>query len=192
MSNPITVKGYVCSVPRAADARQASVAVVQDDVEYRIIPRGAGADLADEVSALVEVTGLLEQVDEVNYIQVRGYTLVDDTSSWDDDELRFHGTHAGPVLTPAAGGAALCPGYRRTAWPSCPLHVRRAGLGVRPRERPSGPDMRRGMQGMPRLLSHDMWRRRERITRSRRLFLWASACWAPRPETKDHPPCGWS
>ena len=64
MSNPITVKGYVCSVPRAADARQASVAVVQDDVEYRIIPRGAGADLADEVSALVEVTGLLEQVDE--------------------------------------------------------------------------------------------------------------------------------
>ena len=48
MSNPITVKGYVCSVPRAADARQASVAVVQDDVEYRIIPRGAGADLADE------------------------------------------------------------------------------------------------------------------------------------------------
>ena len=86
MSNPITVKGYVCSVPRAADARQASVAVVQDDVEYRIIPRGAGADLADEVSALVEVTGLLEQVDEVNYIQVRGYTRVDDTSSWDDDE----------------------------------------------------------------------------------------------------------
>ena len=83
MSNPITVKGYVCSVPRAADARQASV--VQDDVEYRIIPRGAGADLADEVSALVEVTGLLEQVDEVNYIQVRGYTLVDDTSSWDDE-----------------------------------------------------------------------------------------------------------
>lgn len=85
MSNPITVKGYVCSVPRAADARQASVAVVQDDVEYRIIPRGAGADLADEVSALVEVTGLLEQVDEVNYIQARGYTLVDDTSSWDDE-----------------------------------------------------------------------------------------------------------
>ena len=26
------------------------------------------------------------------------------------------------------------------------------------------------MQGMPRLLSHDMWRRRERITRSRRLY----------------------
>ena len=98
MSNPITVKGYVCSVPRAADARQASVAVVQDDVEYRIIPRGAGADLADEVSALVEVTGLLEQVDEVNYIQVRGYRLVDDTSSWDDDEYRFHGT-LGPALT---------------------------------------------------------------------------------------------
>ncbi|WP_300718895.1 hypothetical protein [uncultured Desulfovibrio sp.] len=86
MSNPITVKGYVCSVPRASDARQARVAVMQDDVEYRIIPRGAGADLADEVSALVEVTGLLEQVDEVNYIQVRGYTLVDDASSWDEDE----------------------------------------------------------------------------------------------------------
>ena len=80
MSNPITVKGYVCSVPRAADARQASVAVVQDDVEYRIISwRRCRSGRRGE--RLVEVTGLLEQVDEVNYIQVRGYTLVDDTSS---------------------------------------------------------------------------------------------------------------
>ena len=85
MSNHNTEKGYISSVPRAADARQPSVAVVQVAEENRIIPRGAGADLADEVSALVEVTGLLEQVDEVNYIQVRGYTLVDDTSSWDDE-----------------------------------------------------------------------------------------------------------
>ena len=56
----ITVRGYVTAVPRGTDARQARVAIVQDDVEYRIIPRGAGVDLDDEVSVPVEVTGLLE------------------------------------------------------------------------------------------------------------------------------------
>ncbi|MDR3357620.1 MAG: hypothetical protein LBN96_01920 [Desulfovibrio sp.] len=39
------VKGYVVALPRLADARQARVAIVQDDVEYRIVPRGAGVDL---------------------------------------------------------------------------------------------------------------------------------------------------
>ena len=52
--SPVTVKGYVAAVPRSVDERQARVAVVQDDVEYRVMPRGAGMDLADEVSVPVE------------------------------------------------------------------------------------------------------------------------------------------
>ena len=68
------------AVPRAVDARQARVAVVQEDVEYRIVPRGAGVDLDDEVSVFVEVTGLLEESDGVNYLTVRGYKVLEDDS----------------------------------------------------------------------------------------------------------------
>lgn len=78
--NAVTVKGYVVAVPRAVDARQARVAVVQEDVEYRIVPRGAGVDLDDEVSVFVEVTGLLEESDGVNYLAVRGYKVLEDDS----------------------------------------------------------------------------------------------------------------
>ena len=78
--NAVTVKGYVVAVPRAVDARQARVAVGQEDVEDRIVPRGAGVDLADEVSVFVEVTGLLEESDGVNYLTVRGYKVLEDDS----------------------------------------------------------------------------------------------------------------
>ena len=81
----ITGKGYVTAVPRGTDARQARVAIVQDDVEYRIIPRGAGVDLDDEVSVPVEVTGLLEVADEVSYLMVRGYTVLED-DSWLEEQ----------------------------------------------------------------------------------------------------------
>lgn len=76
----ITVRGYVTAVPRGTDPRQARVAIVQDDVEYRIIPRGAGVDLDDEVSVPVEVTGLLEVEEEISYLMVRGYTVLEDDS----------------------------------------------------------------------------------------------------------------
>lgn len=76
----LTIKGYVTALPRTVDARQARVAVVQDDVEYRIVPRGAGVDMDDEVSLPVEVSGLLEEVDGVNYLVVRGYTVLEDDS----------------------------------------------------------------------------------------------------------------
>lgn len=81
----LTIKGYVTALPRSVDARQARVAVVQDDVEYRIIPRGAGVDMDDEVSLPVEVSGLLEEVDGVNYLVVRGYTVLED-DSWLEEE----------------------------------------------------------------------------------------------------------
>ena len=78
--SPITVRGYVAAVPRSVDARQARVAVVQDDVEYRIVPRGAGVDLDDEVSLPVEVSGLVDESDGVVYLTVRGYKVLEDDS----------------------------------------------------------------------------------------------------------------
>ena len=78
--SPITVRGYVAAVPRSVDARQARVAVVQDDVEYRIVPRGAGVDLDDEVSVPVEVSGLVEEADGVFYLTVLGYKVLEDDS----------------------------------------------------------------------------------------------------------------
>lgn len=78
--SPITVRGYVAAVPRSVDARQARVAVVQDDVEYRIVPRGAGVDLDDEVSLPVEVSGIMEEADGVVYLIVRGYKVLEDDS----------------------------------------------------------------------------------------------------------------
>jgi hypothetical protein len=80
----ISVKGYVVAVPRAADARQARVAIVQDDVEYRVVPRGAGVDLDDEVSVPVEAHGTLEEHDGINYITVRSYKVLED-DSWLDE-----------------------------------------------------------------------------------------------------------
>ena len=78
--SPVTVIGYVAAVPRSVDARQARVAVVQDDVEYRIVPRGAGVDLDDEVSLPVEVSGHVEESDGVVYLTVRGYKVLEDDS----------------------------------------------------------------------------------------------------------------
>ncbi len=80
----ITVKGYVVSVPRSADSKQASVAIMQDDVEFRVIPRGAGVDLDDNVGMNVEVRGTVEVTDDTRYLHVRGYTLLDD-DSWLED-----------------------------------------------------------------------------------------------------------
>lgn len=84
MTTPITVKGYVTALPRSADEAQCRVAVIQDEQEYRIIPRGAGVDLDDHLSALVEVTGVSTESDGIVRLQVRGYKVLDDV--WLDDE----------------------------------------------------------------------------------------------------------
>ncbi|MDR1777946.1 MAG: hypothetical protein LBR31_08995 [Desulfovibrio sp.] len=79
-TGPIRVRGYVVAVPRSLDARQARVAIVQDDVEYRVVPRGAGVDLDDEVSLLVEATGMHEEQDGTHYLIVRNYKALEDDS----------------------------------------------------------------------------------------------------------------
>lgn len=84
-TTPATISGYVAVLPRNSDPRQAIVAIVQDDVEYRVLPRGAGVDLDDEVNTRVEATGLVEEQDEIKYLSVRGYKVLED-DSWADDE----------------------------------------------------------------------------------------------------------
>lgn len=82
--NPVTVSGYVVALPRNVDARQATVAIVQGDVEYRIMPRGAGIDLNDEVNVSVEATGLVDEEDGMTYLTVRGYKVLED-DGWEDE-----------------------------------------------------------------------------------------------------------
>jgi hypothetical protein len=79
-----TIKGYVISVPRAGDAYQAHVAIQQDDEEFRIVPRGTGVDLNESVGLLVEASGTVEQHDDIWYLQVRKYTILED-DSWLED-----------------------------------------------------------------------------------------------------------
>ena len=77
-----TVKGIVASVP--LDGRQTRIAVLQDGDEYRIMPRAAGIDLEDEINVFVEATGELLEEDEVKYLTVRSYKVLED-DAWDDD-----------------------------------------------------------------------------------------------------------
>lgn len=76
--SPATISGYVVALPRNIDPHQACVAIMQDDVEYRILPRGAGIDLDDEVNVAVEATGQVEEEDGIFYLTVRGYKVLDD------------------------------------------------------------------------------------------------------------------
>ena len=83
-TSSITVRGYVEALPRKKDERQARVAIVQDEVEYRVLTRGAGVDLVDEVSAQVEASGTVEEQDGIKYMTVRSYRLLDEEGGWDD------------------------------------------------------------------------------------------------------------
>lgn len=77
-----TVKGIVVSVP--LDGRQTRIAVSQDGIEYRIMPRAAGIDLEDEINVSVEATGELLEEEDAKYLTVRSYKVLED-DAWDDD-----------------------------------------------------------------------------------------------------------
>jgi len=86
MSTPRTIRGYVAALPANADETQARVAVEADGIAYHVIRRGAGVDLDDHLSALVQVTGSVQQDDDDNWlINVRAYELLED-DSWLEDE----------------------------------------------------------------------------------------------------------
>ncbi|MBQ7456604.1 MAG: hypothetical protein IJS54_03215 [Desulfovibrio sp.] len=75
-----TVKGMVVSVP--TDAKQSRIAIQQGEKEYRIIPKAAGIDLEDEINVSVEATGELIVDDDVQYLVVRKYTVLED-DAWE-------------------------------------------------------------------------------------------------------------
>ena len=80
MSTPKTIRGYVAALPVCADETKARVAVEveTDGIAYHVIPRGAGVDLDDHLSAQVQVTGFVQQDDENWLINVRAYELLED------------------------------------------------------------------------------------------------------------------
>ena len=82
-----TIQGYVAPLPKGGDGRW-QVAVVDGDVEYHVAPRGAGVDLAEHLSELVEVQGMVtEEPDCPLRIQVRSYRLIDqDDEAWYEDD----------------------------------------------------------------------------------------------------------
>ena len=86
MSITRTIKGYVAALPRNADDTKARVAVEEDGIAYQVMPRGAGVDLDEHLSSLVQISGLVSQDDQGNWlVNVRTYELMED-DSWLEDE----------------------------------------------------------------------------------------------------------
>ncbi len=82
-STVITVKGIVSPLPAKGEGG-ARVVITMNEQEYQVTPRGAGADLDEEVSAVVEATGMLTEQNGVNCLFVRSYTVLDE-DLWPDD-----------------------------------------------------------------------------------------------------------
>ncbi len=80
----VKVQGYVMSIPQ--DERKCRIAIQENDTHYRVLPKGAGVNLAEEVNALVQVSGAVESRDEITYITVRGFKLLEDDGAWGNDE----------------------------------------------------------------------------------------------------------
>ncbi len=78
-----TIQGYVAPLPEGGKGC-CQVAVVVDDVEYHVLPRGAGVDLIEHLSAQVEVSGTVtEDPEGPPVIQVRAYQVIDpDDERW--------------------------------------------------------------------------------------------------------------
>jgi hypothetical protein len=80
-----TVRGYIVSLPLRKEAGEDSAKVaLQDDSgrEYHIVPRGMGMDLAGHINARVEVTGSVQQKEDLLLLQVRKYSVDD---AFEDD-----------------------------------------------------------------------------------------------------------
>ena len=84
MSTPKTIRGYVTALPVSADETKARVAVEADGIAYHVIRRGAGVDLDDHLSTLVQATGIVQQSNENWLISVRVYELLED-DTWLED-----------------------------------------------------------------------------------------------------------
>lgn len=81
-----TISGYVAPLPGGGGGHW-QVAIVDGDIEYHVMSRGAGADLIEHLSEQVEVRGIVgETPDGAPCIQVRSYRLIDpDEESWSEE-----------------------------------------------------------------------------------------------------------
>ena len=80
----VTVQGYVISIPQ--DERKCRIAIQNEENQYHVLPKGAGVDLAEEVNALVAATGAVEDREDVAFMTVRGYKLLEDDGTWEGDD----------------------------------------------------------------------------------------------------------
>ncbi len=83
-STIITVKGTVHPLPEKGQGGE-RVVITAEEKEYLITPRGAGADLDEELSAVIEATGMLTEKDGVCTLFVRSYKVLDE-DMWPDDD----------------------------------------------------------------------------------------------------------
>ncbi len=82
-STIITVKGTVSPMPEKGQGGE-RVLITMGEQEYQITPRGAGADLDEELSAVVEATGMLTEKEGILSLFVRSYKVLDE-DMWPDD-----------------------------------------------------------------------------------------------------------
>ncbi len=83
MSNVITIQGMVEAMPNKTPQGHVYVLVGQE--EYIVTPKGAGVDLQHHVGAMVEVSGVLSESEELKIVFVRSYSVLDE-DAWSDDE----------------------------------------------------------------------------------------------------------
>lgn len=82
---PTTLRGYVAPLPSGQPCRVALVAADNGE-EYPVLPRGAGIDLVDMVSAQLEVVCTVHEDGEAKRLHVRSYQVLD---ALDDDEAWY-------------------------------------------------------------------------------------------------------
>lgn len=86
---PTTLRGYVAPLPTGQICRVALICTDNgDETEYPVLPRGAGIDLADMVSAQLEVVCAIQEENEGKRLLVRSYQVLDslDEDVWYGDE----------------------------------------------------------------------------------------------------------
>lgn len=82
MSTTDTVKLRGVIVPLSSE-RTCRVALMDGEVEYPILPRGAGIDLADMVGSQLDVACVIQEEGDVKRLLVRSYTVLGEGQ--DDD-----------------------------------------------------------------------------------------------------------
>lgn len=88
-SAPTTLRGYVAPLSSDHACRVSLVCTDNGgEKEFPVLPRGAGIDLVDMVSAQLEVVCAVQEENDVKRLLVRSYQVLDslDEDAWFGDE----------------------------------------------------------------------------------------------------------